>query len=58
MPRRTAFATWFGKVGGIGVDHQYHVAGMELDVCIGMGGDIVKELVTCCLEGLGAVCLA
>ena len=31
---------------------------MEMDACVGMGGNIVKELVTCHLEGLGAVCLA
>ena len=39
------------------MDRQYHVSGMEPDACVGMGGDIVEELVTCLLEGLGAVCL-
>ena len=55
---RPAFATWFEKVGKVGVDCQYHVASMDPDACIGMGGDIVEELVTCRLEGLGAICLA
>ena len=40
------------------MDGQNHVAGMETDACIGMGGHIVEELVTCRLEGLGAMCLA
>ena len=57
MPSHPAFATWFGKVGGIGVDRQYHVISMEPDACVGMGGDIVEELVTCRLEGLSAMCL-
>ena len=34
---RSAFATRFRKVGGVGVDRQYRVAGMEPDACIGMG---------------------
>ena len=58
MSSRPVFATWFGKVGGGSVGGQYHVAGIETDACVGMGGHIVKELVTCFLEGLGAMCLA
>ncbi len=57
MSRSTAFATCFGQVGYICVDCNDHVTSMVSKVCVGMGCNIVKYLVTCIGHGLCAILL-
>ncbi len=56
MSYHSAFSTRFGKVRGICVYQQYHVASFVANFGIWVSGNVIEELGTCirhCLCGVG-----
>ena len=45
-----------GEVGGVGMDVEHHVTGVEADNGIGMGGTVVEEVIDglCGVFGVGS----
>ncbi len=44
VPNGLAASFWFGQIGGVAMDHEYHAAGFVCGNCILLGCHIVKEL--------------